>query len=33
LNAHLGQRGAHIVKLEGFDDGNDHFHCIGLQVL
>ena len=32
LNPHLGQRGAHIVKLEGFDDGDDHFHAGRLQV-
>jgi hypothetical protein len=26
LNTHFCQGGAHIVKLERFDDGDDHFH-------
>jgi hypothetical protein len=29
LNTHFGQGGAHIVKLERFDDGDDHFHASG----
>ena len=29
LNTHLRQRGADIVKLEGFDDGDHHFHASG----
>jgi hypothetical protein len=33
LYSHIGQSGPDIVKLERFDDGDDHFHAGKLLVL
>jgi hypothetical protein len=32
LDAYIGQSSADIVQLEGFDDGDDHFHGDGLLI-
>jgi hypothetical protein len=32
LYPYIGQGGTDIVKLEGFDDGDDHFHAGTLLI-